>query len=68
MDLKESSIEALTLEVDEGLFLGLDELESRLEQQIGAFPMGPEDEGCLWYLCNPKCEGSKCVTVCPIAQ
>jgi hypothetical protein len=68
VDPKQSPVKPLNPDLEADLFLRLDELESRLEQQIGAFPMGPEDAGCLWYLCSPKCEGSKCVSVCPVEQ
>ncbi len=44
----------------------LRELEQRLEQQLLNLPGGEFGEGCLWYLCSPKCEGSKCVTVCTL--
>lgn len=44
----------------------LQELEQRLEQQLLSPPGGEFGEGCLWYLCSPKCEGSKCVTVCTL--
>lgn len=61
-------MKSLTLDPGKDLFSELDELESRLEQQIGVFFMSPAADDCLWYLCNPKCEGSKCLTVCPVEQ
>lgn len=42
------------------------ELEQRLEQQLLDLPGGEFGDGCLWYLCSPKCEGSKCVMVCTL--
>lgn len=40
------------------------ELEERLERQLLDVLGGDFGEGCLWYLCSPKCEGSKCIVVC----
>lgn len=42
------------------------ELEERLERQLLDVLGGDFEEGCLWYLCSPKCEGSKCIAVCTL--
>ena len=68
MDSKRHAIEPLIPQGDDDLCTLLDELEDRLEQQLAMFPIGSEDEPCLWYFCNPKCEGTKCITVCPVAH
>ncbi|MEW6440116.1 MAG: hypothetical protein AB1640_04200 [bacterium] len=66
MEPKRRLLTPLNAGVPQELIPELEELEARLERQVSAFPLGSPDETCLWYLCHPKCEGSKCLIVCSI--
>ena len=59
-----STSEIIPLLPSDDLPSSLEELESRLESQIAALPMGLDDAHCLYYLCTTRCSGTKCPVFC----
>jgi hypothetical protein len=55
---------AIPLLPAEDLSPSLEELETRLENQIASLPAGLDDAHCLYYLCTTRCSGTKCPVFC----
>jgi hypothetical protein len=61
---KRQSLAIVPLLPSETLLLSLEELETRLETQLAALPVGSDDAHCLYYLCTTRCSGTKCPVFC----
>ena len=56
--------EIIPLLPSDDLSSSLEELETRLDSQIGALPAGLDDAHCVYYLCTMRCSGTKCPVFC----